>query len=461
MQEIWTFLLFLLTWAFAIVGLAAIATMALEPLLEGRTTWFTQAFALGSTSMFVVWIYLLSGFWSWQFLFVVLLASELGILVAFILWELLRSRSTLNNTWGPRAMWAAQEFEATHPTIQNFWKGLAFVATVTYFVLVSIAHFNQPYSSSGLVLDVFQYTMLFAAASTAIFLLPSVNVLMSRNVDEDTRTRYLVSRLGALVPTALSVSITFWAFDLVRGGPAFEMGNVDVRFSAVVWLVVLGYFAITTLGPYLIGTKRRKRWELELLEKRLRFVERGIEGIDQAAHSNRAGQEAKIQDIKARLEEEQEIFISTDQMLEKAEEIKEGFLDVAESGLAVQLQKATRIMPRNPLLALAYRTTRDRQPDIDPRFAYVDWLRVLDTETTKVVDELSRKPRKPVRETLVSQLGLVYRDYRYDTDKKIQEVKGTRPGALLAISAAGGLVLLVPSELASLVWSSFQSANPV
>ncbi len=93
-MRIVTFLLFLCAYALWIWAATKMTNQLTRPTMSGaRMFWATESFGLLSNIGFFVLIYLISGFWNWRMLVLFLVASQLGILVAFLLNAILGTQS--------------------------------------------------------------------------------------------------------------------------------------------------------------------------------------------------------------------------------------------------------------------------------------------------------------------------------------------------------------------------------
>lgn len=259
---------------------------------------------------FFIIIYLLTGFWSWPLSLAFVASAHLGLIFGLLLWGFLQSGET---RWLARAGWAGGEWGLKNPLIMVLIGGVSILILVGYFIFAGIAYFHID-ASPALTATIFQYTIVFTVFGMLISSITSMPMLLSGNVDENTRTRYLVNQIGALVPTALFLALALLFF---AGQPVETAQILTVRFLPVV-VLLLGYFVLSTLFPYLLGIRRARNQSLALLGQRKGWLEElwNILSKPSSAHYLE-----RLEGVKTEIAAAEDDLARTDKMIEWGKQI--------------------------------------------------------------------------------------------------------------------------------------------
>lgn len=165
--------------------------------LSGVSVWIIRLNALLSILFFFLFIYLLSGFLSIPLILLFLFASVFGEIVSQILWSVLGYGMTAVE-WRARALWAGAEVAIQQRTLMLFSFLLTTLAFILYPIISGFFYFTLP--ADRLPVRIFQVTLATLVLSGYSLILSILTpVLTSENVDEKTRTRFLVTQLSALI----------------------------------------------------------------------------------------------------------------------------------------------------------------------------------------------------------------------------------------------------------------------
>jgi hypothetical protein len=391
-------------------------------LLENKTFWITELSILLGIALLFAFIFMLSGYFNIRLIGIFFCASQFGIILTAILAGLLSSPSS---KWGPRALWAGGEFGLKHAPLMLGIMISSILIFLAYPVASGISYFSLP--KSMLTERIFQYTLSFLfLGNYLISSFMAIGIIVSENIDEDTRIRYLINNLSYLVFNALYVALLFWSFNIVGIGPKVAVGSALLEISPLLIGLLIGFFVLTVLIPYLIGAQRAKRWRIALLEKRQSRLEK-LENILGMPMGSLYG--SKLAGFQNDLSQEIEEFAKNDQFLSYGAQIDQGNIPA----LVVEI-------------APAYKLTRD----IDPRFSHLDSLRQIFEETEEISTDLCKLTTDMDLEKAAKEWINYLHPRRVELGKELNRSQKTHTPAVVIFST-----ILVP--ILSALLSAFAS----
>jgi hypothetical protein len=86
-----------------------------------------------------------------------------------------------------------------------------------------------------------------------------------------------VGRAFGLLPSVISFSLLFWAFQIGSSGPGLSVSGAPITLSVALVLLLVALFMISVVGPYVVGLERAKKHRIELLEAERAWVLRVLE----------------------------------------------------------------------------------------------------------------------------------------------------------------------------------------
>jgi hypothetical protein len=381
----------------------------------------------------LVFVFLLSGYFSPLLLVALFGASQVGVVLAAILSGLIGS-ATL--PWGARAQWAGGEYAFKHVPLTLGLTGLTLLSFVAYPVVAGISYFGLP--ADELPARIFQYTLcvlLLSGYPLQLFFL--IATLVSENLDEETRARFLVTQLASLVPNALWVALIFWSFDVQSAGQKVTIGDVSLTLSPLLIGVLIGLFVLTVLIPYLIGAQRAKRWRTTLLENQQSWIEKSKDILEAPAGSLYL---PKLDTLQKGIDQEITEFVASDPMIADGIQIDQG---TVPAGLES--------------LASPYRLSRD----LDPRFKHLDSLRKLSEKIKEMRTDLSGLAAEPDIKRAAKEWMKYLRPRKEELSKELARTKKTRtPAFLISSVIIAPIMSAVLSEFASALWDYFFTSSP-
>lgn len=397
-------------------------------ILANKTFWITQLTNLLSTGALFAFVFVLSGYFNARLLAVFFVASQIGVVLAAILGGLLGSATS---KWGARGQWAGGEYVVKHAPLTGGLFVLTTLTSIAYPVAAGISYFGL--SAAELPVRIFQYTLcILFLGGYPLLLLFLISALVSENLDEETRTRYLVNQLGSVVFNALWVALVFWSFGIAGTGQKLSIGSVSLALSPLLIGVLIGSFVLTVLIPYLIGAQRAKQWRTTLLEKQQSWMVKLEDVLETPAGSLYLPKLTTLQDS---LDQEIAEFAASDPMIAYGIQIDQG-----DSPRAVKD------------IVLAYQLARD----LDPRFKHLDSLRQMSGKVREIRADLGKLATEPDLEKAAKEWTKYLHPRKEELNKELSHTRKTHTPALLIFSGTiVPIFSVVLSEFARWLWDYF------
>ncbi len=255
---------------------------------------------------FFGFVYLLSGFWNWKLMLVMLVAVHLGPLTAWF----------LNNAFGKgpepltmRAFVVGFEVGRDNPSLISIPLKVIQAIPLCYPVVAALFYFRHPWGSPILQAQVIKCTLLLLIINgylVTTMLIPEL--LASANLDDDTRQNVFFSQLASLIPIGVYLAIGAASFGINQNSIRLDVFGAPGRTLSLELLAVLfAFFAVTTLVPSLVGAQRARVKELELVE-RARGLVTEIEDI--LAVPDKSAYVIKLETASSRMGEMHQQFLA-------------------------------------------------------------------------------------------------------------------------------------------------------
>jgi hypothetical protein len=221
--------------------------------------------------------FVLAGYFDPLLATVFLLVSEIGILLSIILGSLFGSA---NSTVAAKAaQQIGMELAVRYPGLIKCMSWICCLIAIGFPIAIAVNYFSLP--DTELAARVLQYTFCMLFLTTALMIYPTiVYALVSENLGEDMRNRIFVNQLSGLVPTALQLAMIFWSFNIVGHGVNLHLGSASLVLSPLLAGILVGFFLLIVVLPYLVGGYRSKRWRAVLLNKQLSWSQRIMEILE-------------------------------------------------------------------------------------------------------------------------------------------------------------------------------------
>ena len=410
----WVFIAFCVAYVLWTFGAIVVLLKIVSDVRKNRSFVNSELATILSLAGMFGFIYLLSGFFSLSLTILVVLAAQLGIAISGVLWALIGSYQT---RWAERAAWAGAELQAKNP-VSTMLIGLASaIVLFGYPVLAGILYYGHHYPPAQMTIRVIQLTLLYTFASTLVAQAPLlVRVLSSPDIDEQTRTRFLVVQLGGLVPTALLLALFYWTL------PALDTGNFDLsaagvslQFSPTLIVVLVLYFVLLILLPYLVGAKRGRETRSQLLERR----DDWLKELGQRLRAPTGlGHAAALLELQTGLASEWNSVAASDSMI--------------AWGIGMQLPPAQAAEFKKAFQGPIVDAFKDTRAD-DERFSYMDWLRETQKATAEIAAELQKSTVAEDIDKAATNWADVFREQGDDVQAQIKNNEESKsPGVIFA-----------------------------
>lgn len=432
-MRILVFIGFLVVYAAFIWAATSLLKRTKYAILANKTFWLTQVTNLLALGTLFAPVFVLSGYFNAGLLAAFWGASQIGVVLAAILGGLLGSATS---KWGAHTQWAGGEYGVKHVPLTLGLMVLNLLALIAYPVAAGISYFGL--SVAELPIPIFQYTLcaLFLGGYP-LLLLFLIGALVSENLDEGTRARFLVNQLGALVPNALWVALVFWSFGIAGTGQKLSIGGVSLALSPLLIGVLIGFFVLTVLIPYLIGAQRAKQWRATLLESRQSWMAKLEDILEIPAGSLYL---PKLSTLQGSLDQEIAEFAASDPMIAYGIQIDQGVIPPAVKD----------IVP-------AYQLVRD----LDPRFKHLDWLRQISGKISEIRADLGKLAIEPDLEKAAKEWTKYLHPRKEELNKELSRTRKTHTPALLIFSGTIVPVFsVVLSKFAEWLWAYFSKSLP-
>ncbi len=430
-MRLFTFFLFILAYGIFLVASTYLSKVLTKSRINGFVFfWGNEGMILLSILSTFVFIYLLSGLWSWQLVAIFLATSQLGVILGAVLNAALGSSSEKSRS---RTKAAGGEIGLKHPIIFIVAMSLAAIILLGYFVLGAIIHFRYPWDSQVLHVAAVKYTLL------GMIFVPNIPIwgqmaamLSSEELDEDTRQQLLITQWAGILSYATLISLALWAFGIGAGPIPATLASIASTFSARVTVVVLAFPLLLFMLPYWIGTQRGNRFRGKL-----------------------AG---KMRDFTAKL---------TDLLLTP---IPASYAPALAALQTEVLAELTATMQCSPIMALhpanpntppaALEAVKDAvadSQDLDPRFHHVDELIKFDSGLQQIAADLQAQP--PLRVIRAAERwGRKYQIRKTELAAEIDSSSNARPVVLLAVGTLlSALISSVLSDVGKTAWTAIAS----
>jgi len=381
-------------------------------------------------------VFLLSGYFDALLLLALLAATQLGILMSVILVPLIGSASFEIGT--ARGELAGVEFAIKHRAMMLGGQAAMALAFIAFPIAIGIAYFDAP--AAELPIRVLQYTLCLRVAVYPLIWSFLIGALASRNLDEDARRFFFVNQITGLLPLALYTALTFWSFGIAGTGAELRVGGGTLAFSPLLVAVLLAFFVLVVLLPYLVGGQRARRWRIALLERRGSWLQR-IEDVLEKPAGPRYRQELGA--LQTDLDREITAFTGEDPLI----------------GIGVEIDRGAA-PAEIKLVVPAYQLVRE----LDPRFRHLDALRRISAMNNEIQTDLGKLTNEAeLEKSAKAWLSyLLARKAEQKTERR--ELERTRTPALLTFSGVsavtGAVIMGVLSEFAKWIWLYFSASLP-
>ncbi len=429
MQKALLFLAFLVAYVAWALACAWCLKKLQTGLLAGKSFWNGQLMLLLGIAGMFGFIYLLSGLWSLKLVALIFVASQIGTIIGWVPNAIAGNHP---EKAGIRTLLAGREIDVTQPKAMKALGIVCILIALAYPIVASILFFQHPWGSLILqVLEVKYTVLLLNLSNYVVVLYVNGSILASGNLDEDTRQRIFINQISALIPIAVYIALALWAFGLGGSPYTFNFLVIPARtLSLQTLFLLLAFFTVAVLIPYLIGAHRGRTLNLDLLERFRSYV---ADLADILEAPTGALYVAKLSDFQKKIDQEKDEYSSNDAMLTFDEDAK---------------KNPSTVSAENQWIVDAIKKTRD----MDPRFSFVDNLSELAKELEEIIADLQQRAGDTIEDAAARW------SKRYETRKAevARKIESAASGKSLITAGVGALVTTIVSgmlsEVAKTAW---------
>ena len=247
--------------------------------LKGDNLLDVELIIVVSNIFLFAFLFIIGQFFNLSLVVISILASNAGLLIAFIIWSLLGSPKV---PYKAISGWAGYDFGVNNPKFYGIIQILSLLVIIAFPIVVGIYYFSAA-SLEGIRIFTLKSTLILILGSYLLLMPTIINVLSAPFIDEDSRSRYLIAQFSGLIPNALFVSLLFWVFGWSSGGGETTIGNVSFTFNPYLFLALMLFFLLFLLLPYFIGVQKTKRLQQDLLQREEALLNNIVETVDLAA----------------------------------------------------------------------------------------------------------------------------------------------------------------------------------
>jgi hypothetical protein len=269
------FLLFLLAY---LIYFALSALFAKPDTVKTKTLsfFFLQAACLIATAGLYVFVLILTRFSNILIAGYYFLSTQVYILVAMALGIVRFGRRS--SPYRAETIWATACF-----LIRNFWLiGVgnfiqAMVLAIAYPVVAGIIFFSGD-SATSVTLGIIRITLLILFVGGLGLVLPTqLGVALSENLSSATRRRFFVCSAAGILSTGVLLSTLLWTFNAPVSKTAKSPVTFHLAYSPLELSILVIYFVIIFLLPYVIGVVRSTQQENDLQRRKTELLSKTID----------------------------------------------------------------------------------------------------------------------------------------------------------------------------------------
>lgn len=225
--------------------------------------------------MFVL-VWSLSGFFDIRLVGLFLLIASIGIILIKPILKLflLTTSSELEIQNQQRVKAWAMEMGKKHSFMGCSLIIFSLLVTLLYPFFMWHIFNSYPIASTQATLAIFKWTLSWFFITGLIIIIPIVLAqLLSKTLDENTRTQTLINLLGGIFQFTFYLAVMFWAFGFAGTGYSVSVGTVSLSISPLLVGILMLFLILGYLVPYIMGWKRATKWRQDLLQKQQDWIQ--------------------------------------------------------------------------------------------------------------------------------------------------------------------------------------------
>jgi len=247
-------------------------------------------------------------------------------------------------------------------------------------------------------------------------MLPIIMSILGANfIDEDSRSRYLISQFSNLIPYSLFISLLFWIFNWGSSGKVIALQSLSISFNPLLFTVLIVFFLAFFLLPYFIGIQRAKQLKNDYFDFKNSVLDDLIESIDLATPKN----------IIPRLEHTQRLI------QQKYAELKDGDA-IIDAGLRYDDPDIAGKLPQQEVFI--YNCYKSARP-FDKRFVYFDFLDKVYIKINELKEELTTETNAATNKETLETYSVYFKDRKKELHDINEKSAGSNPVLWIGITA--------------------------
>lgn len=449
------------------------SNMYTSRLAKEVSTAKTFKYSVANVLIGAVWlfgfVFILSGYFNARLVAAYVGAIVIGAILAVTLQGFLGDKARMTPVEGA---WEGADFGAKHkPVMVSTYLFLALVI-VAYPVIIGRAYFTV--QTDNLPVIVLRYTVSAMFALFVVGLIFWVGVVVSKNTNENVRNGYLVGQLTGLLSNALLLALLFWSLDLGRASQQVNIAGLPLTFSPVLFAILVTYFLLAVLIPFIVGAQRAKQWRTVLLEKRRDWAVALEEILENPVEATYLPSLSSLQD---RLSREAAQFIESDKLIsifarqggsptaEASSMVGAADTRAGSGGLRYSLGKLRQfsgevagVAPeQRELLASAYKWAQDH----DSRLQHLDLLQQFSQRVGEIRTDLMKHSSPRALEKGAKDWLAYLSPRKEGLSQELAEVAKTRTPALVIWGLfLSPIMSVLLSEFGKWLWTYFSKSLP-
>ena len=423
MLKVGIFILFIITYAIYTYIVNYLSRKHFMSILKYGNFWVSLVFI----GFFFTSLYLLSGFFS---LPLIILFTGVYILSNLIFIILLGLSGISIDKYIQRALWAI--YVAVKTPIVAICFLIAVFFGIMYPLIAGYFYFTHSANSIELTILIFKLNVIiFMIIGLPFGIGIQTNILVSKDLDEESRKYVFVGAIAGLIPLILLFTLTFLGFRVAE----FSVSHLPLIFLIQLPIILIGIFFIFVLLPYIIGFQRAKKYHLLLIDKQIDWYDKLLDILDFPTHQLYA---TKLNQFHTNLHDEINTFSSEDKEISL-------FIQIDQDLIPEELQYSQQIVQ-------AYRESRD----LDLRFKYLDGINLLREQVEEIIQDLAEKENEEKREKAANVWAETYHSRKNKLFKEIENTKQTKSiGLAVIVAIIAPVASVILAELGKLIWSIF------
>ncbi len=222
----------------------------------------------------VIWIF--SGLFDPSLLGQLLLVGLMMLLVGGILWSFLGLPS---DPWRAQIILTLRDFERKRTSTTKMIKATGLGAAIGYLILASVFYYRINLDSEKAMAEFLGWALLLITLTSLFVALPPImGVLLSENLDRDSRDMLQIVLFSYLGIIFFYILLILWSFEiggfcLYNIGDVERSGGVSLNISPLFLGAAISLLLFAFLIPYLSGWMRAKRHSEMLLAREISWID--------------------------------------------------------------------------------------------------------------------------------------------------------------------------------------------